>query len=275
MDISSSGWRLDRNVVYAYLYKVLCRYTKSLWPKRCVILDDLPCGQEVNHAEPRLVWINSVNDTYLEIPRYEYNIWVAAWCSILLLFAMIPISLIILSPSMYSTENIGFLIFGFAAFFLLLYCILLGLRVIFWTPRGIPVRFNRKRKKVYVYELCMSWNPLGRWPIKVKVFSWQDIRAERVFVDSIKGGPSILYCIICQPKNENVIDHFVLFWSQNITRQMQNNEMIAEIWSYCCHYMDYQWVHRHPLSIKQPSLLCHKNKIVWPELLDQESRSAE
>src|SRR5699024_4816307 len=53
-----------------------------------------------------------------------------------------------------------------------------GFRLDLGVPIDTPVRFNRKRGKVYIYEHERKWNPFVRWPVTTKVFDWERTHAE-------------------------------------------------------------------------------------------------
>jgi len=46
-------------------------------------------------------------------------------------------------------------------------------------PRDEPIRFNRLRRKVYVYSFhYILWNPFARWYVTTRAYNWDDLRAE-------------------------------------------------------------------------------------------------
>ncbi|WP_407929083.1 DUF6708 domain-containing protein, partial [Intestinirhabdus alba] len=48
--------------------------------------------------------------------------------------------------------------------------ILLNLRMALFVPRDQPIRFNRKRQKIYIFEHHRkAWNPWVKWPTTVRV----------------------------------------------------------------------------------------------------------
>src|SRR5690606_32555246 len=66
-------------------------------------------------------------------------------------------------------------IFGFA---FLVCMVILFFRTDFSIPRDRPIRFNRSRRKVYVYEYAYTWNPFIKWPATIKEFDWDTLQAE-------------------------------------------------------------------------------------------------
>ncbi|WP_373896484.1 DUF6708 domain-containing protein [Yersinia pseudotuberculosis] len=56
---------------------------------------------------------------------------------------------------------------------------ILSLRIVLFSPRDQPIRFNRKRQKVYIFDYHRKqWNPWVKWPTTIKVFDWADIHGE-------------------------------------------------------------------------------------------------
>ncbi|WP_410688298.1 DUF6708 domain-containing protein, partial [Citrobacter europaeus] len=96
------------------------------------------------------IWLNEKNDIWLEIPRYENQIsWGGGDIFAFLLVPFILYSLI--CPFIFGMDVIIFLI-TFPAFVFFLSLFKLLIRMTYHTPRGTPVRLNRKRQKVYIYE---------------------------------------------------------------------------------------------------------------------------
>ncbi|NWL76217.1 hypothetical protein DM872_05090 [Pseudomonas taiwanensis] len=83
-------------------------------------------------------------------------------------------------------------------------------------PRDEPIRFNRKRGKVYVYRFH-SGGPISRkgWGVRPVVFNWDDLRAEAwtrsapttTAVPIVAWGVDIA---VVEPGTNHVIDRFQL-----------------------------------------------------------------
>ncbi|WP_330114579.1 DUF6708 domain-containing protein [Yersinia pseudotuberculosis] len=70
--------------------------------------------------------------------------------------------MLIFVPGLSDTSFKVNLVIYFFVFFSITWLLI---RMALFVPRGTPVRFNRKRQKVYVYEHQRSnWNPWSRWP---------------------------------------------------------------------------------------------------------------
>ena len=143
--------------------------------------EDLPDLAEEQHYPPQLIRVNAINDVWMEIPRFEYIMWGGIWfCTLILLFSAIWcinfISLLGMLSNYLFFSLFLFPVLGFFSFFI--YC----LKMVLFEPRGAPIRFNRKRQKVYVYEYQRSIWPWKRWHPVIKVFDWTDIHAERVLM---------------------------------------------------------------------------------------------
>ncbi|MDM3272006.1 DUF6708 domain-containing protein, partial [Citrobacter sp. Ce129] len=111
--------------------------------------EDLPVQWLEHDVEPNAIWLNEKNDIWLEIPRYENQIsWGGGDIFAFLLVPFILYSLI--CPFIFGMDVIIFLI-TFPAFVFFLSLFKLLIRMTYHTPRGTPVRLNRKRQKVYIY----------------------------------------------------------------------------------------------------------------------------
>ncbi|MDM3278175.1 hypothetical protein OGW16_02005, partial [Citrobacter sp. Ce104] len=124
--------------------------------------EDLPVQWLEHDVEPNAIWLNEKNDIWLEIPRYENQI---SWdWGIGLAFMIIVIFIFFSSSLLYFSffEIMPLLFFDFILFSLFLFVI----KMFCNSPRGTPVRLNRKRQKVYIYEHHRSsWNPWIDWPV--------------------------------------------------------------------------------------------------------------
>ena len=228
--------------------------------------EDLPDPEEEQRVYPRLIRVNEINDVWMEIPRYENVMWGAIWfCGFLI---MIPL---IISLSFLKLQNIGFnsslllttciIIFVFTS--LSLYCF----RKVLFTPRGAPVRFNRKQQKVYVYEYKKSIWPWARWPVTIKVFDWADIQGERVEMSGHADWGHRVYCAVCRPGTYQVVDRFVLTWTVGSIHDVYG------LWSACCQYMQGKAVSDKPLRTDTPPDWTPFRTVRWPEEMDKASRA--
>ncbi|WP_235202759.1 DUF6708 domain-containing protein [Yersinia pseudotuberculosis] len=138
-----------------------------------------------------------------------------------------------------------------------------------FVPRGTPVRFNRQRQKVYVYEHQRSnWNPWSRWPTVIKVFDWADIHGEMVRQVGRYDSGHRLSCAVCKPGTYEVVDRFILSWTEGDSR------VIRGLWSHCCQYMQGKTVPETPLLTRKPWSWCPINTIRWPEDIERGSTTA-
>ena len=226
--------------------------------------EDLSAPTEEQRYYPRLIRVNKINDVWMEIPRYENHGWGGLW-----FFAII--SLLPLCSFFIMTNSLGFSydLFGNLIYFFI--CISFPLflfRTILFVPRGAPVRFNRKRQKVYVYEHQRSVWPWKRWPTTIKVFNWADIRGERIFMAGRADYGHRLYCAVCKPGTDEVVDRFILSWT------VGDIKMIYGLWSHCCQYMQGKAVSDKPLKTEVPLSWTPFKNIHWPEEIDRESTTA-
>ncbi|WP_240622232.1 DUF6708 domain-containing protein [Achromobacter mucicolens] len=90
------------------------------------------------------------------------------------------------------------------------------LRASICPPRDEPIRFNRKRGKVYLYRFHCG-GPISRkgWGVCPTVFNWEDLRAESWsrMAPSPSGVPIFAWGVdiaVVEPGTNHVIDRFQL-----------------------------------------------------------------
>ena len=229
--------------------------------------EDLPKQADDQKAPPQLIRVNEINDVWMEIPRYVNYGWGVQWFSTFMtLIAVIICVVFVFIPSfpsdLLSMFSVYLPVFIFFSFFI--YCIK---RVLF-EPRGAPVRFNRKRQKVYVYEYQRSVWPWKRWPVVIKVFDWADIQGERVQLAGHADWGHRIYCAVCKPGTHEVVDRFVLAWTVGNLRDAYS------LWSHCCHYMEARPVPKNPLLTDKPADWTPFRTVRWPSDVERESTTA-
>jgi len=108
-----------------------------------------------------------------------------------------------------------------------------GLRLDLATPRDEPVRFNRKRGKVYVSEYKHTWNPFGHWGAVTKEYDWNTLQAEITREAGFNGKIYVVrYALILvsvKPGTNEVVDRFRL--------AMPFDNYFPPLWAYLKHYM--------------------------------------
>jgi len=232
--------------------------------------EDLPEKYDLQQpTPPKLIRVNEINETWMEIPRYENIIWSGMWA--ICIGSAIFISLnyfFFMLPDFFSEMScddkaeVLLLNFSFISLFMFFF------RMALFVPRGTPVRFNRKRQKVYVYEHQRSIWPWKRWPVVIKVFDWTDIHGEMLQQSGRYDYGHRLSCAVCKRGTLEVVDRFILSWT------VGDNRMIRGLWNHCCLYMQYKPVQETPLLTRKPLSWTPLNTIRWPEELDKESRTA-
>ncbi|MBZ5791279.1 hypothetical protein K8353_14280 [Burkholderia contaminans] len=146
------------------------------------------------------------------------------------------------------------------------------------SPRDLPLRFNRLRRKMYVYEIdVVWWNPFIRWPIRAVAYDWNDVRAEAWQLQgAINGGHTMKWGVVLsvvKAGTNEVIDRFQL--------GVKGDGEAA--WAYICTYMqegpgalppsDYpSRDDNNDRTLNIAYLLAPKVK--WPAEMDIESRTA-
>ena len=225
---------------------------------------DLPDTAEQQFYPPQLIRVNEINDIWMEIPRYVNHGWWGIW-----LFSFIPLipitSGILFIFEIYRELNYLLLFVTGVIVFIFLSFLAHFFKIALFEPRGAPLRFNRKRQKVYAYEYQRGIWPWKRWPVQVKVFDWADIHAERVQMSGHAEWGHRIYCAVCKPGTCDVVDRFVLTWT------VGDVSAVYGLWSHCCHYMEAKPVPTKPLWTDRPRDWTPFTTVRWPEDIDRES----
>jgi hypothetical protein len=232
--------------------------------------EDLPENNTKQTVPGKLLRVTEINDTWMEIPRYENIMWGGAWLSVIT--TIIPaVILIWFNIKAYQLKlNLYIVSMSVLFLFFLFSMILLSLRMALFVPRDQPIRFNRKRQKIYIFDYHRkAWNPWVKWPATVKVFDWADVHGEISRESDRYAQGFRLYGSVCQPGTHNVIDRFVLNWA------IFYIEPQRQLWSHCCQYMQHQPVIMDPIEPGRPDNWKPRKSMLWPEDLDRESKTAQ
>ncbi|WP_228752899.1 DUF6708 domain-containing protein [Pseudomonas aeruginosa] len=148
-------------------------------------------------------------------------------------------------------------------------------------PRDEPIRFNRKRGKVYLYRF-QPGHPLRRegWEARPAVFNWADLRAEAWtrMAPTTSGVPIVAWGVdvaVVEPGTNHVIDRFQLagsnadgehMWAMARAFMNQGPDALPQYphpprdWN-----NDVPW---YNLALRLAP------KVEWPADIDRESRTA-
>lgn len=148
------------------------------------------------------------------------------------------------------------------------------------TPRDLPIRFNRARRRIYVYGFHMVWwNPFARCYVTTASYDWDDVRAEvwEQWGATAGGGLLIKWGVslaIVKPGTNEVLERFHL---------STYNQDLDNLWAYVCTYMQEGPEALPPCDIEPRDAndvpaynlaLRWAPRVEWPEAMDAESRSA-
>ncbi|MGA5656661.1 DUF6708 domain-containing protein [Rahnella contaminans] len=232
--------------------------------------EDLPENNTKQTVTGKLLRVTEINDTWMEIPRYENIMWGGAWLGIISSIAPAVLVIWLCIDSYPTGLDFETLLTLFLFLFFLFSMSLLSLRMALFVPRDQPIRFNRKRQKIYIFDYHRkAWNPWVKWPSTVKVFDWADVHGEISRESDRYAQGFRLYGSVCQPGTHNVIDRFVLNWA------IFYIEPQRQLWSHCCQYMQHQPVIMDPIEPGRPDNWKTRKSMLWPEDLDRESKTAQ
>jgi len=224
--------------------------------------EDMPKNSEPQLVPPQLRWLESRNDTWLEVPRYSTEViwWGMLFTAFLVFGVMIFFVFLCMSMSFYLFASIGFLIFSSMIFFFI--------KMYYVVPRNLPLRFNRKRQKIYIFNYNHSRLPWLNWPVSIKVYNWADAYGEISFSPTPGDRGYRLYGAVCEPGTYNVVDRFLL------AREWEEREQLNQIWSYLCIYMKGESDLPEPRFKGRPDFWRPRKADKWPDDMERESTTA-
>lgn len=226
---------------------------------------------------------NFMDETYLEMPRATLKargliVWLTIMC--MPLFICGAWLLAMLATDIKSMPLQGYLIIVFTI-------TVVGWEVIYsWrmdteAPVDEPIRFNRSRRKIYVYRFRYNGlKPFSRtdWGVYPEVFDWDTIKAEFCSLYGPMGTGGLVEfvnLVVVEPGTGEVLDRFVLahgrehgemYWTLAQLYMQQGPEAIPKFdrpprdWNNETHFEN---IARRLAP-----------KVKWPEAMDVESRSA-
>ena len=227
---------------------------------------------------------NYVDDIYLELPRSTYRIrGLCIWIAVLnLLVSSVPV--IALTFYIVMEGNLP----PFLASIALLVTFAAGLwiAVYLWrmdteAPRDEPIRFNRLRRKVYVYRFFHDGaKPFRRtaWGVRPVVYDWDDLHAEACSLYGPMGTGGFIETVtlaVLKPGTHEAIDRFVfahgiqqgeMYWAMAQLFMQQGPHALPSF-----PYPPRDW-NNEDVSFNLARRLAPK--VVWPAEMDLESRTA-
>ncbi|MEY8712915.1 DUF6708 domain-containing protein [Mangrovibacter phragmitis] len=240
-----------------------------LHPKHNNWCEDLPENHEPQLVPPQLRWLTERNDIYLEVPRYRIEVmWGGMLCAALfpLSGALLMIIILIIQYGWGSYDYVAMLL-GSCGTTVLLSLFLHGLKTTFIEPRSQPIRLNRKRQKLYVYNYKQPWQPWRKAITRISVYNWADIHGEVHFESTPGISGYHLYGALCEPGTHQVVERFVL------AKEWGEREQLNQIWSYLCMYMQHDDELPPPRNAGTADFWQPRKADAWPEAMERESTS--
>ncbi|MFG6657343.1 DUF6708 domain-containing protein [Scandinavium sp. M-37] len=224
----------------------------------------MPDNNQPQLAPPQLIWLNTKNSIWMEIPRYEGVMW-GGVLFMIFFFAAIFIFIFIDSISMLIDD------FDYVTFSIMLfYYLMLGsfaflfYKLYFIIPRDQPIRLNKQRQAIYTFNYKRKWwNPWAKWPTTIKDFNWADVHGEMRFSSDRYTGGFQLFASVCQPGTLNVVERFQI--ASGSPAQLQ------QLWSYLCLYMKGELVPDEAVNKGRPDFWCPRKADKWPAEMERES----
>ncbi|PTR26253.1 hypothetical protein C8K63_104426 [Pseudomonas sp. GV085] len=198
------------------------------------------------------------------------------------LFALIPpVAWIVILIATGDIPSFVFHFFGLIGFIIPLWGSVFIWRMDVEAPRDEPIRFNRVRRKVYVYRFHHDGlRPFSRtaWGVRTEVYDWDDLRAEACSVYGPMGSGGLIETVtlaVVKPGTHHVIDRF------HFAHEIQQGEMY---WAMAQLFMQ-QGPQALPTFPRPPRDWNNEGvnfnlarrlapKVRWPAEIDLESRTA-
>ncbi|TCQ91446.1 hypothetical protein EC840_1024 [Rahnella sp. JUb53] len=231
--------------------------------------EDMPENHEPQLVPPRLRWLTTLNDTFLELARYSSEI---LWGGVLMsgiLLSFLAIGFAISGPFMQEgIKGYWMVSIGLAWAFIIFTLSLFMLKIYFMQPRDQPIRLNRKRQKIYIFEYKRTFFPWLKWPTTIRSYDWADVRGEIRYSSDRYNMGFQLFGSVCEPGTNKVITRFL------IAKERSSQEMLCQIWSYLSVYMQHDSVTADPVETGRPDDWRPRKADRWPEDMERESTTA-
>lgn len=252
---------------------------------------DLPGPNAPPNEPPMLLWQapTHMDEKYVEFARntsgirgvcFFLSLLLGLMCLLLLIFAGWDIYATSASTGGEALEVGGIFLLHLSTLTLNAWAAYVIYRSEVSPPRDLPLRFNRLRRKVYVYGFhSVWWNPFERGYVTTASYDWDNLRAEKWKVRGatpggvmiIKEGVSIA---VVKPGTNNVVTRF------HLNTDAANT---SNFWAYVCAYMQkgIQGLdpdHAEPRDVNDVApyniALRLAPRVQWPADMDRESRTA-
>ena len=250
---------------------------------------DLPGPNDPLIEPPLLLWRapTHMDETYVEFAR-STSIFRGTLLFFSLLIAWTCLEQTILitrNLRAITTTGVGAFEIGMFLLFAIAIAVCVWAACVFYRadvsqPRDLPLRFNRLRRKVYVYGFhSVWWNPFERGYVTTASYDWDDLRAEKWKVrGATPGGGLILKegvsIAVVEPGTNNVVTRF------HLNTDAANT---SNFWAYVCAYMqnginglDPDRAEPRDANDVAPYNIALRlaPKVQWPAEMDLESRTA-
>ncbi len=182
---------------------------------------DLPGPNESPSTQPSAHVLsnppNHVDGVYLELARATMRIrGVGVLCAafILALTAFFAIFMIMIHASSPNPTSPLLIIMELVSIGVGIWLAAYIWRMDVEAPRDEPIRFNRLRRRVYVYRFIHNGlKPFSRsaWGVRTDVYDWDDLRAESCSVYGPMGSGGLIETVtlaVVKPGTNQVIDRF-------------------------------------------------------------------
>ncbi|TCQ91445.1 hypothetical protein EC840_1023 [Rahnella sp. JUb53] len=231
--------------------------------------EDMPENHEPQLIPPRLRCLTTLSDIFLEVPLYSTEI---SWGGMIFSGILSSVLAIGMSVSGFAIQaghdGYGMIVVGLGGAFVLFSIALLAFKMFLVQPRDQPIRLNRKRQKIYIFEYKRTFFPWLKWPVTIRSYNWADVRGEIRYSSDRYNMGFQLFGSVCEPGTNKVVTRFL------IAKERSSQEMLCQIWSYLSVYMQHDSVTADPVETGRPDDWCPRKADRWPDDMERESTTA-
>ncbi len=114
---------------------------------------DMPESREPQLVPPRVIWMNKINDVYLEIPRYDKGMtWWGMFPLALVVLLFLGFMLTMCALMLQYVDGYAIPCLAILSVVVLSTLAFFCLKIAFVTPRDQPIRLNCRRQNIYVFK---------------------------------------------------------------------------------------------------------------------------
>lgn len=257
-----------------YLFTELKQFCSPVYNYKCVRLKNLSAN--IADKISAMPWCTEMNDDYIEFQRS--TCWITGGPLMSVIFSLLGIGSLWFIVLIFEIGYIPDLLLVYVLNIYFFFRLPQIVRRAFFTPYVLPIRMNRKTRKVYCANLKWVGSCLFSYQIvHFQEMNWENIQAWEVNMTFAKNTPYYgLHIVETSSENNIPLQQSCLYqtaapWSSSEwERQIA---CIISIWSYCQNYMNFKSVPDETKKPRERMFFSNRWLLRWPKHIDKLSRS--